>query len=159
MPSIARINLAGIDENTLPPHLREEQRLALRNLVAASSFTPGGDTQGPYDVTLALDGTHLVLSMTNAQGKSLNTLALSFRPYKRLIRDYFLMLDSYEQARRHATRDKLEAIDMGRRGVHNEGADLLRARLQGKIEMDHETARKFFTLLCVLHKNEVRLAG
>jgi len=86
-------------------------------------------------------------------------LVLSLKPYRRLIQDYFLMLESYEQARHSATRDKLEAIDMGRRGIHNEGADLLLSRMESKITMDHETARKLFTLICVLHKTHVRLVN
>lgn len=146
-------------QSGLPNHIIKEQKQALQNILNHNCFQPVNDTHGPYDLKLSIEDNRLVIRMRNALGEDLNMLVLSLKPYKRLIQDYFLMLDSYEQARQFATREKLEAIDMGRRGLHNEGADLLLKRLGDKIEMDHETARKLFTLICVLHKTNVRLAG
>ena len=139
--------------------MKKEQKQALQNLLAENSFQPHNDNNGPYSLTLSIEESRLVIRMRNAAAKELNMLVLSLKPYKRLIQDYFLMLESYEQARQHATREKLEALDMGRRGIHNEGADLLLARLSDKIDMDHETARKLFTLICVLHTSSLRLVG
>ena len=102
----------------------------------------------------------LVFRFKNSRSEELPLLAISPRPYKKLIQDYFMMVESYEQVRHEGNPYKLEAIDMGRRGVHNEGATLLKERLAEKIEMDFETARRFFTLICVLHLGGQRvLAG
>lgn len=156
---ISSIELLGQQEQALPAYMQHERKQALQNLLTAASFHPHNDNDGPYGVKLSIEDGRLVIRMTSAAGQDLNMLVLALKPYKRLIQDYFLMLDSYEQARQTATPDKLEAIDMGRRSVHNEGAELLMARLKDKIEMDFETARKFFTLICVLHKTNMRLAG
>jgi uncharacterized protein (UPF0262 family) len=117
------------------------------------------DNAGPYGVTLSIAEGRLVMQMKNAQKEETPALVLSLSPYRRLIQDYFLMIESYEKARLSATREKLEAIDMGRRGLHNEGAELFKSRLEGKIELDFETARKFFTLICALHRSHFKLVG
>ncbi|QQG36994.1 MAG: UPF0262 family protein [Micavibrio aeruginosavorus] len=134
-----------------------EQRQALEQLENQSHFQPCNDNQGPYHVRLSLQNGYLVVDLQNSLTQPLQTLALSLRPYRRIIQDYFLMIRSYEQARLTAGPEKLEAIDMGRRGIHNEGAQMLLDRLEGKIEMDFETARKFFTLICVLHRADLSL--
>lgn len=158
-------DIAGIElldhaqGRTLPDYILKEQVQALQNIVLQNSFRPLNDNSGPYRICLSIEESRLVIRMRNAAQEDLNMLVLSLRPYKRLIQDYFLIMESYEQARHHASREKLEAIDMGRRGIHNEGADLLLKRLQDKIVMDHETARKLFTLICVLHKTNLSLAG
>ena len=100
----------------------------------------------------------LVLRIRNTDGHDLPMLVLSLKPYRRVIEDYFLIIASYEEARRNGVLQKLETIDMARRGLHNEGAELLRERLADKIDMDFETARRFFTLICALHRNHVKLA-
>jgi uncharacterized protein (UPF0262 family) len=141
-----------------PNHLKREQQTALKDLLQNAHFQPLNDNDGPYDVTLSIEQGRLVIFVKNAQDKDLSTLVLSLRPYKSIIRDYFLMIESYEKARHNATREKLEAIDMGRRGLHNEGANLLMDRLKDKIELNFETARRFFTLICVLHADQVRLS-
>jgi uncharacterized protein (UPF0262 family) len=157
---ISAIALDQEDENgPLPGFLSCERAEALQNLVGAARFQPANDASGPYEVRLSVQDGRLVIFMRNAEGRDLSTLILSLAPYRRLIHDYFLMLDSYERARRTESAARLEAIDMGRRGLHNEGAELLQQRLSGKVEMDFETARRFFTLLCVLHKNQMRLLG
>ncbi|PJB69053.1 MAG: hypothetical protein CO093_11405 [Alphaproteobacteria bacterium CG_4_9_14_3_um_filter_47_13] len=156
---IVNIDIACFKENTFPDYIKKEQSQALRNLLAGNRFQPLHDNSGPYDVSLSIEESRLVMRMRNAAAQDLNVLVLSLKPYRRLIQDYFLMLESYEQTRHCATREKLETIDMGRRALHNEGADLLLARLEDKICMDHETARKLFTLICVLHRGAFMFAA
>ena len=156
--SIIRLDLEQMAE-LLPDYLLKERNTALHDIMAGCHFQPLNDNSGPYGISLSIEDGRLVLRMRNAQQAELPALALSLSPYRRLIQDYFLMIESYEAARQHATREKLEAIDMGRRGLHNEGAELLKKRLADKIDIDFETARKFFTLLCVLHKTHMKLVG
>ncbi|MFN3828109.1 MAG: UPF0262 family protein [Micavibrio sp.] len=139
--------------------MQHECTQALHDLKDHGHFQPINDNQGPYNIQLSLQNGYLVMDLQNTLTKPLQTLALSLRPYRRVIQDYFLMIRSYEEARLTAGPEKLEAIDMGRRGIHNEGARLFQERLEDKIEMDFETARKFFTLICVLHRTDINLMG
>ncbi len=159
--SIAHIKLQEqVCEGTSTATFMQHERLqALKELTAQSHFQPLNDNHGPYDISLSLQNGYLVLDLENSDHQNLQTMALSLRPYHKIIQDYFLMIRSYEEARLTAGPEKLEAIDMGRRGIHNEGARLLMDRLEGKIEMDFETARKFFTLICVLHRTDISLMG
>ncbi len=155
-----RISSIQIDENLiLPAHLTRERELALSEMVTHGSLQPAGNDNGPYALRLSVEDGRLVVRMTDTAHTELTAHVLSLSPYRRLIADYFLMIESYEAARNGASCGKLEAIDMGRRGLHDEGASLVRERLKGKIDMDHETARRFFTLICVLHKGHARLAS
>lgn len=155
---IAALTLPGdMDGAVVPNHMKREQQSALSDLLRQSHFQPRNDNNGPYALHLSIEEARLVFRMKNALEQDLNILAVSLKPYRRVVEDYFLMLQSYEQVRQHATSDKLEAIDMARRALHNEGAELLRSRLQDKIDIDFETARRLFTLICVLNKNAVRL--
>jgi uncharacterized protein (UPF0262 family) len=157
---IARLELRTGDSALSPDALDCEQQAALRDLLAGSHFRPLNDNDGPYDVSLAVADARLVVAVRNARAQDLSTLVLSLRPYRRIIDDYFLMIRSFEDARRGATPPcKLEAIDMGRRSLHNEGAELLSARLRDKIEIDFETARRLFTLICALHRDQIRTLG
>jgi uncharacterized protein (UPF0262 family) len=155
--NISDIEIIAGNTAALPDYMIKEQNEALQDLLKHNLFQPLNDNHGPYSLVLSIQDNRLLIHIRNAEEEKLNMLVLSLKPYKRLIQDYFLMLDSYEKARLYAGKEKLEAIDMGRRGIHNEGADLFLSRLQDKIEMDHETARKFFTLICVLHKTNLRL--
>lgn len=158
--SIAHITLREADgTNTGACFMQHERQQALEELTRHAVFQPVNDNRGPYDISISLQNGYLVLDLENSARENLQTLALSLRPYRRIIQDYFLMIRSYEEARMTAGPEKLEAIDMGRRGIHNEGAHLLMERLEGKIEMDFETARKFFTLICVLHRTDISLMG
>lgn len=139
--------------------MQHECTQALHDLKDHGHFQPINDNQGPYNIQLSLQNGYLVMDLQNTLTEPLQTLALSLRPYRRVIQDYFLMIRSYEEARLTAGPEKLEAIDMGRRGIHNEGARLFQERLEDKIEMDFETARKFFTLICVLHRTDINLMG
>lgn len=127
--------------------------MALEDILREGTFHPADNDNGPYDVALSIEDGRLVVRIKDSAEKDINTLVLSLRPYKRILTDYFIMIESYEEMRRTGSREKLEAIDMGRRSLHNEGAELLQRRLQDKIEIDFETARRFFTLICVLHKS------
>ena len=105
--------------------------------------------------SLSVEENRLVFRMKNVNGVDIPMLVLSLKPYKRLIKDYFLIVRSYDEAMREGKPSRIEAIDMGRRGLHNEGAEALQERLLGKVEMDFDTARRLFTLICVLHAQNV----
>lgn len=136
--------------------LQEERMQAVNGLLEFNHFKYLKQPDGPYKLRLSIEDGYLVFRLKDSENHNLPLLAISPRPYKKLVQDYFMMVESYEQVR--ATDPyKLEAIDMGRRGIHNEGARLLMERLADKIEMDFETARRFFTLICVLHLGGHRL--
>lgn len=143
---------------TPPAFMSHERTLALRNLRENAVFKPKGDEKAPYIVDLSIQDNRLIFELKNADKAPLPALVLSLKPYRRLIKDYFLMIESYEQMRSTGDRVKLEAIDMGRRGLHNEGAELMIERLADKIEMDLNTARGFFTLICVLQASPHHLS-
>ncbi len=146
------------DAQNLPAYMARERDQAVADLIRQGVFHPPGGT-GPYNVRLSIEDGRLVIRMKDASGTDLTAHVLSLNPYRRIIADYFMMIESYEAAKHGAMCGKLEAIDMGRRGVHNEGAELLQSRLSGKIDMDHETARKLFTLICILHRGHARLVA
>lgn len=154
---IASITLQGQAQSEFASRLSQEQKTALNELALQSFFKPVNEEHGPYDVSLSIQDHRLVVEFATSDGTYLTSFVLSLKPYRRLIQDYFLMIGSYEKARREFGREKLEAIDMGRRGIHNEAAELFQDRLKDKIEMDFETARKLFTLICALHKDQVQL--
>lgn len=139
--------------------IARDQNAALRDLKATSVFQPAGDEHGPYDLTLSIEENRLVFRILNCNREKLPMLVLSLKPYRRLIKDYFMVVESYNKALREASPSKVEAIDMGRRGLHNEGAELLKDRLQDKIKIDIDTARRLFTLICALHAGALRPLG
>ena len=141
-----------IDEVSLAPASPEqehERKIAISDLLAANHFEPEGAPGGPYQLRIGLVEMRLDLDITG-DGWSMRHM-LSLAPFRRIVRDYLAICRSYYEAIRNATPGQIEAIDMGRRGLHNEGADLLRERLEGKIKLDIPTARRLFTLLCALH--------
>ncbi len=137
--------------------LLRDREIALKDLKAGSVFKPHGDENGPYSIALSIEENRLVFRGENALGEDMPMMVLSLTPYRRLIKDYFIIVQSYDEAMRNGNPSKIEAIDMGRRGLHNEGAELLQERLKGKIEMDMSTARKLFTLICVLHAGKIHV--
>lgn len=153
---IAEIVLHPSGDGPSPEVMAYERDTALRDLTKGCRFQPLNDVNGPYYVDLSVQENKLVFQIRNAAEKSLPVLILSLQPYRTLIRDYFLMIESYEQVRASGNRSKLEAIDMGRRGIHDEAAEMMIFRLKDKISMDHKTARRLFTLVCVLHIGQVR---
>jgi uncharacterized protein (UPF0262 family) len=106
---------------------------------------------GPYHLHLQVEESRLVFDIRTEPGDPLGKVILALGPFRRIIKDYFLICESYYAAIRNAPPSQIEAIDMGRRGLHNEGSQLLSERLKGKIELDFDTARRLFTLVCVLH--------
>lgn len=126
-----------------------ERRTAIRDLVADNRFSPGG-RGGAYSLRLSIADKKLVLDVMDESGAPVVRHILSLTPLARVIKDYFMVCESYYEAVRIATPSRIEAIDMGRRGIHNEGAEALVGRLSGKIDMDFETARRLFTLVCAL---------
>ena len=133
------------------PDVDHERQVAIFDLVEQNSFTPRGSPGGPYVLRLALEDGRLVFDVMTEQRAPHGRVILSLTPFRRIVKDYFMICDSYYQAIRTATPDKIEAIDMGRRGIHDEGSRTLQERLKGKVRVDFETARRLFTLICVLH--------
>lgn len=144
-----------LDENSIlrrRPEVEHERAVALFDLLERNTFELVGESAepGPYHVNLALKDDRLVFSVTKPDGSSLEDIALPVRPFRAIIKDYFLICESYFDAIKTMTPSQIEAIDMGRRGLHNEGAQLLEERLSEFVALDHATARRLFTLLCVL---------
>lgn len=136
--------------------LEAERRQAVDDLLAHNIFKPNTNISGPYSLRLSIQEGRLVFEMRGENNAALPVLLLSLKPYARLISDYFMMVEAYESKRLTCNPCQLQAVDMGRRGVHDEAATLLRERLAGKVEIDHETARRLFTLICVLHLGTAR---
>ena len=143
-----------LDENSIGntnPDVEHERAIAIYDLLEENVFLPHGHEQGPFALHLAIVEKRLVLDVQRPDGTTVIAHHLSLTPLRRIVKDYFMVCDSYYQAIRTASPSQIEAIDMGRRGLHNEGSELLMERLKGKIGMDIDTARRLFTLVCVLH--------
>ena len=123
---------------------------AVRDLSVANRFLPK-DLDGPFVLHLSIVEGRLVFDVRTADDEPLTALGLALGPFRRLIKDYQLLVDSYAHAIQEGREASIQAIDMGRRGLHNEGATLMVQRLAGRVEIDFETARRLFTLVCVLH--------
>ncbi len=134
------------------PDVEHERAVAIFDLIEENSFHPVGDENGgPYKLKLSLVDSRLVFAVSREDGTAIVTHILSLTPFRRIVKDYFMICESYYEAIRSSTPSQIEAIDMGRRGLHNEGSQTLMDRLSGKIEVDFDTARRLFTLVCVLH--------
>lgn len=133
------------------PEAEHERRVAIYDLVEDNSFTLLAQPEGPYRLRLSTADGRLVLDVLNGAEDRLSLIGLSMSPFRRIVKDYFMICESYYQAIRTATPSQIETIDMARRGLHNEGSELLRERLAGKVDVDFDTARRLFTLVCVLH--------
>lgn len=133
------------------PDVEHERAVAIFDLLEENSFVPQGHAGGPYRLNLSLMEQRLIFSIKTEDGESVATHILSLTPFRRIVKDYFLICESYYAAIRSSTPSQIEAIDMGRRGIHNEGSQTLMDRLSGKIGMDFDTARRLFTLVCVLY--------
>ena len=135
--------------------IEQERRIAMFDLIEDNSFKPAraiaAGHLGPYRLGLSVHDGRLQLDISDAAGTLLEVLILGLGRFRRPVREYFAICDSYYQAVRKATASEIETIDMARRGVHNHAAELLLERLEGKVETDHATARRLFTLICVLH--------
>ena len=134
------------------PDVEHERNVAIFDLVEENLFNPVGAPEGArFKLKLSLVDKRLVFDIRDEAGATLVTHILSLTPFRKVIRDYFMICDSYYEAIRSATPQQIEAIDMGRRGIHNDGSQTLMDRLKGKIEVDLDTARRLFTLICVLN--------
>ena len=134
------------------PDVEHERAVAIFDLIEENSFRPVDDKAGgPYRLHLSLVESRLVMTISREDGQPVVTHILSLTPFRRVVKDYFMICESYFEAIRSSTPSQIEAIDMGRRGLHNEGSQTLMDRLSGKIEVDFDTARRLFTLVCVLH--------
>jgi uncharacterized protein (UPF0262 family) len=148
-----RLQSVQLDEDSLAATSRDqeqERQIAIFDLLEENYFAPEGASGGPYDLRMGLMDNRLVLDVSGADYERRHILSLS--PFRSLTRDYFIICESYFQAIRNATPAQIEALDMGRRGLHNEASELLMSRLKGKVETDLDTARRLFTLICALHR-------
>ena len=148
---IANITLDEASVVRRSPDVEHERAVAIYDLLEENHFAPVGDYLGPYNLHLALQENRLLFEIRSEAEDHLGTVTLPLSPFRRIIKDYFAVCETYFEAIKTASPSKIEAIDMGRRGLHNEGSELLRERLDGKIELDFDTARRLFTLICVLH--------
>jgi uncharacterized protein (UPF0262 family) len=148
---IAHIHM---DEHTVlrrSPEVEHERAAALHDLLAHNRFRVKNLQQGPYFIHLALHDNRLMFEITSEIVTSPYTIIVPINPFRRVVKDYFLICESYFEAMKMNNNYRVEAIDMGRRGIHNEGSELLIDMLTNKVEMDFDTARRLFTLICVLH--------
>jgi uncharacterized protein (UPF0262 family) len=144
----------SLEERCPEGHGREvehEREIALYDLMESNFFRPIGSPGGPYNLVLGVEQNRLVFNIKLLDGEQHGKLILSLTPFRRVIKDYFEQCDSYFKAIPDQPSSRIEALDMGRRGLHDEGAAILVERLKGKIEVDFDTARRLFTLICVLH--------
>lgn len=143
-----------LDENSISrasPDIEHDRAVAIYDLIEENSFHPVGQEPGRYILRLSVIEKKLVFEISSEAGQQVAVHVLSLTPLRKIVRDYDMICESYYQAIRHATPSQIEAIDMGRRGVHNEGSAILMERLEGKISLDLLTARRLFTLVYALH--------
>jgi uncharacterized protein (UPF0262 family) len=149
-----RLVAVTLDENSIGrsnPDVEHERAVAIYDLLEQNTFAPNGDEDGPFALHLSINGSRLVFDIRRADGGPVIAHLLSLSPLRRLVKDYFTVCDSYYAAIRTATPDRIEALDMGRRALHDEGSNILMERLKRKVVIDFDTARRLFTLICVLH--------
>jgi len=143
-----------LDEKSLvrrAAHVEHERKVAVYDLLEDNHFAPVGDDRGPYTLHLGIENNRLVFDIRTEGGDKLDRFTLPLNSFRKIVKDYFIVCESYLEAIKTAPPSRIEALDMGRRGLHNEGSDILRDRLEGKVDIDKRTARRLFTLICVLH--------
>jgi uncharacterized protein (UPF0262 family) len=154
MPKKRRIVDIALDEHSLArrsPEVEHERAVAMFDLLEDNDFHLVGSDEGPYKLHLGIFEQRLVFDVRDEGDTKLRDIVLSLTPFRKVVKDYFLICESYYAAIKKLSPSQIEALDMGRRGLHNEGSELLRERLDGKIEIDLDTARRLFTLICALH--------
>ncbi|MEM7544161.1 MAG: UPF0262 family protein [Pseudomonadota bacterium] len=156
MSETDRLSDIQLDDSGLPaptPEVDQERKVAIFDLLEENSFAlPNRDAaQGPYKLNLAVRDRRLVFDVHSEMDEPAAEFHLSLSPFRQIIKDYFQICESYFDAVKKLPPSQIEAIDMGRRGIHNEGARVLKERLEGKVEIDDQTSRRLFTLVCVLH--------
>jgi uncharacterized protein (UPF0262 family) len=149
----SRLIAVTLDDTSIgraSPDIEHERAVAIYDLIEENCFSLPKHA-GPYRLNLSIVDRRLVFDIRSESDEPLITHALSLTPFRKIVKDYYMICESYHQAIRTASPSRIEAIDMGRRGLHNEGSDILKERLKGKIDLDLNTARRLFTLICVLH--------
>ena len=149
-----RLVAVTLDEKSIGrsgPDVEHERAVAIYDLLEANEFAPIGIEGGPFALNLSITGSRLMLDIHHADGTPAMVHLLSLSPLRRIVKDYFMVCDNYYAAIRNAAPDRIEALDMGRRSLHDEGSELLMERLKRKVKVDFDTARRLFTLICVLH--------
>jgi uncharacterized protein (UPF0262 family) len=150
----AKLVAITLDEGsvgTSNANVEHEREVAIFDILDGNSFALEGRDDGPYKLHLAIVEDRLALQIGNETTDRLMVHLLSLTPFKRIMKDYFMVCDSYYEAIKSAPPSKIQAIDMGRRGLHDEGSRTLQERLAGKVNVDFDTARRLFTLICALH--------
>ncbi|MEL6421285.1 MAG: UPF0262 family protein [Pseudomonadota bacterium] len=144
----------SLDETSIGrnrPEVEQERDVAIYDLLEANAFKLYGGPEGPYRLVLSIAEKRLVFDVRDEASTPLSTFMLSLTPFKRIAKDYFLICETYFEAIRTAPPSRIEAIDMARRALHDEGSELLMVRLEGKVKVDFDTARRLFTLICALY--------
>jgi uncharacterized protein (UPF0262 family) len=148
---LVSVNLDEVSIGRANEDVEHEREVAIYDLLEQNSFAPVGRAGGPYALHLSVNSNRLVFDIRLEDGTPVVAHLFSLSPLRRIVKDYYMICDSYYQAIRTATPDKIEAIDMGRRAIHDEGSQILMERLKDKVVVDADTARRLFTLICVLH--------
>jgi len=149
-----RLVAVKLDEGTIGrsnPDVEHERAVAIYDLLEDNSFAPTNGGDGPFALHLSVTGNRLMFDIRREDGEPVVAHLLSLTPLRRIVKDYYTVCDSYYAAIRTATSDRIEALDMARRGLHDEGSNILMERLAQKVALDFDTARRLFTLICVLH--------
>ena len=151
-------NIELHDRNSPPPtpEIEQERKVAIFDLLEKNTFklpekVSGGAINGPFNLNLAIKDKRLVFDLSTREGKKVAEFHLSLSPFKQVVKDYWSICESYYDAVKNLPPGQIETIDMARRGIHNEGARILLERLEDKAEIDYDTSRRLFTLICVLH--------
>ena len=154
MSSNQRIGNIFLDEKTVvrrAAHVEHEREVAVYDLLEDNYFQPACCHDGPFNLHLSIEENRLIFDIRTEQDATLDRFFLPLKSFRKIVKDYFLVCESYFEAIKTAPPSRIEALDMGRRGLHNEGSDFLWNRLDGKNEIDKPTSRRLFTLICVLH--------
>jgi len=156
MNRIARIEIDDTGLAPPTPEIEQERKVAVFDLLEDNTFRPAprgerAPPDGPYALNLSIRDKRLVFDIDTEAGEKAGEFHLSLGPFRQVVKDYFQIWEAYYDAVKSLPPAQIETIDMARRGIHNEGAQVLRERLAGKAEIDHDTARRLFTLICVLH--------
>ena len=154
MTADQRLQEVVLDERTLvrrSPDVEQERKVAIYDLLRENVFSPVGDAPGPFGLHLSIEDNRLIFDIRAIDGGPIHIFGLALGPFRRIIKEYLMVCDSYYDAIKTESSVKIEAIDMGRRGLHTDAAELLIQRLTGKVGIDLETSRRLFTLICVLH--------
>jgi uncharacterized protein (UPF0262 family) len=152
--STQRIAKIDLDERSVVRRnadIEHERAVAIFDLLEENRFVPAAGHDGPFHLQIGLEEGRLVVEIRDTAERQLDRFVVALQPFRGIMRDYFLICESYYSAIRTASPSKIEAIDVGRRSLHNEGSELLRDQLASKVEIDLDTARRLFTLVCVLH--------